>query len=334
MIIAIYSRKSKMTEKGDSIYNQIQLCKDYAKQFFPDINEFTIYKDEGFSGGDTNRPMFKKMMIDAQNKAFNVLICYKLDRISRNIAQFSNTYEILQNHNIEFVSVKEQFDTSSPIGRAMLNIAMVFAQLERETIAERIKDNMHALACSGRWLGGTCPTGFKSEIIEYHDKNLHKKVMFKLSPVPEEIHLVTLIFDQFLKLQRLRRVETYLLEHSIKTKNNCKFSAATIRDILVNPVYACADQNIYMYFKLRGAKVCGDSINYNGEYGIAAYNRTDQEKKSPKPKSVDQWIISIGKHKGIIMGLQWITVQKILQKNSRSKFCRDSISDSHFIPFQ
>ena len=130
MKVAIYARKSKITEKGDSALNQIDCCKEYALKSFLSIEEIFTYTDEGFSGGSTNRPMFKQMMADVAARKFNILICYRLDRISRNIAQFSNTYELLQKHKVEFVSVKEQFDTSSPIGRAMLNIAMVFAQLE------------------------------------------------------------------------------------------------------------------------------------------------------------------------------------------------------------
>lgn len=317
--IAIYSRKSKITEKGDSTFNQIESCKNYALKSFSNIEEIITYTDEGFSGGSTNRPMFKQMMTDAKMCRFNILICYRLDRISRNIAQFSNTYETLQKHNIEFVSVKEQFDTSSPIGRAMLNIAMVFSQLERETIAERIKDNMHALACSGRWLGGTCPTGFNSEAIIYYDQKLNKKKMYKLTPIPQEISLVLMIFNSYLTLKRLRRVESYLLELGIKTKNNCNFSAATIKDILMNPVYACADQQIYDYFIARGAKLCGKSDDYTGKYGTTAYNRTDQSNKRPKLNPVDEWIISIGRHRGIISGLEWVNVQKILFQNSKTR---------------
>lgn len=317
MIIAIYSRKSKLTQKGDSIHNQIQSCKNYASQHFATISDIIIYTDEGFSGGNTNRPMFQKMMDDAVNKKFHVLICYRLDRISRSIAQFSTTYELLEKHNIEFVSVKEQFDTSSPIGRAMLNIAMVFAQLERETIAERIRDNMHALARSGRWLGGTCPTGFKSIEIDYYDKNQNKKKMYKLSPIAKEVELVELLFDQFLILQKLRQVEAYCFKHEIKSKNNCKLSAASIRDILINPVYARGDQEIYSYFKLLGSKLCGSISDYDGSWGLAAYNRTDQTSHSPKAKSAEEWIISLGRHKGIIPGYKWVQVQKILKKNSR-----------------
>lgn len=333
MKIAIYSRKSKVSEKGNSTSNQIKYCKDYAEEFFDNIEDIYIYTDEGFSGGNSERPMFKQMMIDAQSRKFDVLICYRLDRISRNIAQFSNTYEILQNYRIEFVSVKEQFDTSSPIGRAMLNIAMVFAQLERETIAERIKDNMHALACSGRWLGGRCPTGFKSQAIEYYDKNLNKKKMYKLSPIKEEINIIIMIFNGFMNIKTLRGVESYLLEEGVKTRNNCNFSAATIRDILLNPVYAFADSDTYKYFVSMGANVCGNLYDYNGKYGIAAYNKTDQNNKPGKAKDISQWIISIGGHKGIINGLTWIKAQKILSKNSKPKSCRDSITDSHIVPF-
>ena len=87
MIGAIYSRKSKFTGKGESIENQVQLCKEHGKNL--GITEFSIYEDEGFSGGNTHRPKFQEMLKDAKNKKFDVLICYRLDRVSRNIADFS-----------------------------------------------------------------------------------------------------------------------------------------------------------------------------------------------------------------------------------------------------
>ncbi|HAK41524.1 MAG TPA: recombinase family protein, partial [Clostridium sp.] len=85
--------------------------------------------------------------------------------------------------NIDFVSIKEQFDTSTPMGRAMVYISSVFAQLERETIAERIKDNMYQLAKTGRWLGGQTPLGFNSERVKYYDEEMNEKSMSKLIPV-------------------------------------------------------------------------------------------------------------------------------------------------------
>ncbi|WDU84245.1 recombinase family protein [Caloramator sp. Dgby_cultured_2] len=154
MKFAIYSRKSKFTEKGDSVENQVIMCKEFIEKNFKDIESILVYEDEGFSGGNTNRPEFQRLLKDAKEKKFDVLICYRLDRISRNIAHFSLLINQLQELGISFISIREQFDTSTPMGRAMMYIASVFAQLERETIAERVRDNMLELAKSGRWLGG------------------------------------------------------------------------------------------------------------------------------------------------------------------------------------
>ena len=153
----IYSRKSKFTGKGESIENQIELCRQYiAMHFGEDAAEnVLVYEDEGFSGGNLNRPDFKKMMTAAKERKIRAIVVYRLDRISRNISDFSSLIEELGRLGIDFVSIRESFDTSSPMGRAMMYIASVFSQLERETIAERIRDNMHELAKTGRWLGGT-----------------------------------------------------------------------------------------------------------------------------------------------------------------------------------
>ena len=137
----IYSRKSKFTGKGESIENQIELCRQYiAMHFGEDAAEnVLVYEDEGFSGGNLERPQFKKMMKDSQKIAFAAIVVYRLDRISRNIGDFAKLIEDLGDRHIDFISIREQFDTSSPMGRAMMYIASVFSQLERETIAERIR---------------------------------------------------------------------------------------------------------------------------------------------------------------------------------------------------
>lgn len=161
----IYSRKSKFTGKGESIENQIELCRQYIAMHFGEkaAENVLVYEDEGFSGGNLERPQFKKMMKDSQKIAFAAIVVYRLDRISRNIGDFAKLIEDLGDRHIDFISIREQFDTSSPMGRAMMYIASVFSQLERETIAERIRDNMHELSKTGRWLGGTTPTGYASE---------------------------------------------------------------------------------------------------------------------------------------------------------------------------
>ena len=150
--IAIYSRKSRYTGKGESIGNQIDLCREYIRTHYGDAaaEHAVVFEDEGFSGGNLNLPDFKMMMTAAKGRKFKAIVVYRLDRISRNISDFSSLIEELGRLGIDFVSIRESFDTSSPMGRAMMYIASVFSQLERETIAERIRDNMHELAKTGR----------------------------------------------------------------------------------------------------------------------------------------------------------------------------------------
>jgi DNA invertase Pin-like site-specific DNA recombinase len=309
MKAAIYSRKSKFTGKGESIENQVQLCKEYAQRI--GITDYIIYEDEGFSGGNTERPRFQQLLKDAKNKKFNALICYRLDRISRNVVDFSTTLELLQDNNINFVSIREQFDTSTPMGRAMVYIASVFAQLERETIAERVRDNMLELSKSGRWLGGNPPLGFESKSITYYDNEMKEKTMCALSPVPKDIEIIKLIFDKYLELESIFQVTKYFDAHNIKLKNYKKTNPAFIGEILRNPVYATADDITYNYFKDQGLIITGA---IDGVHGLMPYNRTNGEKKK---KVISEWIIAVAAHEGIISGEKWVAAQRLKEKNSQ-----------------
>lgn len=318
MIAAIYSRKSVFTGKGDSIENQIQICKEYGENKLG-INNFTIYEDEGFSGGNINRPKFQELLQDITKKKFDVLICYRLDRISRNVADFSNTLEMLQNNNISFVSVKEQFDTSTPMGKAMVYIASVFAQLERDTIAERIRDNMLQLAKSGRWLGGQVPLGFKSEKITYLDTEYKERTMFKLTPIKEEMSKVKLIYDKYIQMGSISLTLKFLLSNNIKGKNGGDFSSMSINDILRNPVYVKSNNLVLEYLTNKGMHVCGTP---NG-HGILIYNKHNSKYKE---KDISEWIAAVAKHEGIIVSDIWLEVQKKLDKNSKKDNPRQGTS--------
>lgn len=307
MIAAIYSRKSKFTGKGESIENQIQLCINHAKSL--GIDELLIYEDEGFSGGTTDRPQFQKMLKDAKVKKFNVLICYRLDRISRNIADFSILINELQKLNIDFISIREQFDTSTPMGRAMMYIASVFAQLERETIAERIRDNMLELAKSGRWLGGQTPLGFKSEKVSYFDAEFKERSMYKLTPVEDELKIVKLIYNTYLDLRSLRKVNQYLLENNIKTKLGADWNVRAISDLLSNPTYVKADINVFKYLNKKGIVTTGTP---DGLHGILTYNK---KKGTTQYREMDEWIATVAKHGGIIEADKWLNVQETLKVN-------------------
>lgn len=308
MRAAIYSRKSIFTGKGESVENQINMCKEYGEKNLG-IKEYIVYEDEGFSGSSTNRPKFQELLHDVKKKKFHVLICYRLDRISRNVADFSSTLELLQENNISFISIKEQFDTSTPMGKAMVYIASVFAQLERETIAERVRDNMLELGKSGRWLGGQTPLGFKSEQIVYIDQDYKERTMYKLSPVDIELKLVKLIYEKYLKFKSLRRVNQYLLENNFKTKLGADWNVRSISDLLQNPTYVKANNKVFEYLKSKGITCIGTP---DGKHGILTYNKKKGQKHY---RDTEEWIAAIAKHLGIISADKWLEIQGTLKDN-------------------
>lgn len=322
--IAIYSRKSKFTGKGESIENQVEICKSRIKSQYPDVSDgdILIFEDEGFSGGNMNRPKFKEMMRLVKENKIKAIYSYRLDRISRSVVDFANMYEILTELNVSYISATECYETSTPLGRAMMSIATVFAQLERETIAERIKDNMHALAKSGRWLGGITPTGYKStQIVGSVTVDGKERKAFKLDIIDNEADIIRLIFSKFLQYNSLTKTETYLLQNGIKTKNGRNYTRFSIKGILQNPVYVVADNSTFNYFKNLGIEIYSQESEFNGKQGVMAYNKTLQrDGKSNKTREFNEWIVAVGKHKPIIDSSDWIKAQELLSQNTLKSY--------------
>lgn len=318
MNIAIYSRKSKFTEKGDSIDNQIQYCKEFAETHFshiPDKN-YILYEDEGYSAANTYRPMYQKLTADIKKRSVHMLLCYRLDRITRNVSDFSKTLDMLEKYEVSFVSATENFDTSTPIGKAMIYIASVFAQLERETTAERVRDNMLALSHTGRWLGGSTPIGYESQAILYMDENYKERQLYKLIPVETELLTVTILFHKYMETRSLSQVEQYCLSNHIKTRKHCDFTKSSIAQILQNPVYCIADIKAYHYFDSMGCVMAGDIRDFSGTNGILSYNRTRHhtgKKQIKRPPG--EWVIAAGKHQGVIEGDTFAKVQNLIKEN-------------------
>lgn len=320
---AVYTRKSKFTGKGESIDNQFEKCKEYISYHYPNTKDEDIleFQDEGFSGGNMNRPRFRELMSRVKKNEIKAVVVYRLDRISRNVADFAKMYQEFSLMNVEFISTSERYDTSNSMGRAMLNIATVFAQLERETTAERIRDNMHELAKSGRWLGGTSPTGYKSEEVTYDKGDGKTRKLHKLAIVPEQAELVRKIFRLFLELDSLTKVETYLLQHHITTKNQKEYTRFSIKNILQNPVYMIADEDAWNYFDELGIELFATKEEFNGINGVIAYNKTNQKaSKAHELRNIDEWIIAVGKHTGLISGKDWVKTQELLARNSSKSY--------------
>lgn len=324
LVYAIYSRKSKFTGKGESIENQIELCKNQLINKYNIKEEnIKIYQDEGFTGYNTNRPQFQEMIKDIRNKKIKCVIVYRLDRISRNVTDFCNLKNEFIKYNTDFISVTENFDTSTPMGRAMLMISSVFAQLERDTIAERIRDNMYELAKTGRWLGGNTPLGYKSEKVETLSVDGKRKNLYKLDIVFEEAEIIKLIWNKMCELKSLSKLEVYLLQKGIKTRNGNNFTRFSLITILKNPVYVVADNKIKDFFEKMNVTVYETDIEKcNGINGLLAYNKREELMgKTKSYKDITEWIIAVGKHQGIIPSQQFIKVWNLIV-NNKDKRCR------------
>lgn len=306
MKAAIYTRKSKFTEEGESIENQINMCIKYADNILG-ITDYEVYEDEGFSGGNIDRPQFKKLMRDIKTKKFTHLICYRLDRISRNVADFTATLEILNKYECSFVSIKEQFDTSSAMGRAMMNISATFAQLERETIAERIKDNLRELSKTGRWLGGPAPMGYKSIEVENNDSKGKSRKKHILEINPNEIETIKLVFKLFIKYKSFQRVSRELEKNGIYSRSGTVFSRELVKQAISNPIYVIADKQLFEYLKSNGAELHEEN-KINGKFGAMPYNR---RKENGSFAPISSWIVSVGDHPGIVDSATWIECQHI-----------------------
>ena len=164
---AIYTRKS--CEDGLELeYNSLDAQYDSAEAYIRSqaSNGWRViskrYDDGGFSGGNVNRPALKALMRDIENGEVDVVVVYKIDRLSRSLGDFTDLSKIFERHNVSFVSVTQQIDTSNAAGRMMLNILMSFAQFEREMTSDRIRDKIYATRKKGLWSGGMIPFGYKT----------------------------------------------------------------------------------------------------------------------------------------------------------------------------
>lgn len=314
--IGCYCRKSVYSDKSDSTDVQYTLATEYCKSHYAGDFELFRYEDEGYTGANTDRPDYNRLVADVKDNMLDVVICYKIDRISRNVLDFSSFFTLLSEHDVEFVSIKEQIDTSTPLGRAMMYICSVFAQMERETIAERVTDNMIELSKSGKWAGGKAPVGYKRDRIE-----ISGKMHTVLVEDPEEIPFLNLIVDTFLKGgYSLNGLEKYFRGQGIKTLKGCYFSSTQLYNILKNPHYAPADSLTLEYFKSLGCTIGCDESKFNGEYGIMAYGRTSGgKKKKHMVNTPDKWIISVGLHKPLMSSEKWLSIQERFGNNVINK---------------
>jgi site-specific DNA recombinase len=216
---AIYTRVS--TEHGlDQEFNSLDAQYDAASAYIKSQAHagWTLirsrYDDGGYSGGSTDRPDLQRLLNDIRARKIDVIVVYKVDRLTRSLADFAKLVELFDAHGVSFVSVTQQFNTTTSMGRLTLNVLLSFAQFEREVTSERIRDKIAASKRKGIWVGGTLPLGY-----EMNDG--------KIAIVEEEAELVRSIFRRYLELGSVNELLRDLKERNIRTKTRLLSTGAT-----------------------------------------------------------------------------------------------------------
>src|SRR3954470_2049138 len=236
---AIYTRVS--TEHGlDQEFNSLDAQHEAASAYIKSQTHagWTLirsrYDDGGYSGGSTDRPDLQKLLDDIRARKIDVIVVYKVDRLTRSLADFAKVVELFDAHGVSFVSVTQQFNTTSSMGRLTLNVLLSFAQFEREVTGERIRDKIAASKQKGMWMGGTPPLGYDA---------LARKLVVN----PAEAETVRRIFALYLELGCVRRLKETVDRLGWTTKRfttaaghiqgGRPFSRGHLYRILSNPIY-------------------------------------------------------------------------------------------------
>jgi len=236
---AIYTRKSSeegLEQDFNSLQAQRQACEAFVRS---QVGEGwrpvkTAYDDGGFSGATIDRPALKALLAHVREKRIDVIVVYKVDRLTRSLADFAKMVEIFDAQGVSFVAVTQQFNTTTSMGRLTLNVLLSFAQFEREVTGERIRDKIAASKQKGMWMGGTVPLGY-----DVRDRRLVVNA--------KEAETVRLIFQLYVELKSVRSVRDELDRRSIVSKRRVssagarsggvRFGRGALYQMLANPIY-------------------------------------------------------------------------------------------------
>lgn len=304
----IYARQS--VEKKDSISIEGQIEKCIALCTYNGW-DYKIFKDAGYSGKDLKRPGFKEMMKEIESGNGDMVICYRLDRISRSMADFSNLIVEFEKYNVKFVSVTENFDTSTPLGRAMVNIIMTFAQLERETTVDRVTDNYYIRTKLGHWGGGPAPYGYKLKRVTGADGKRYTT----LEKNDYEADIVRKMYEWYLEPSgSVGKIVEKLTEMQVPSRGGSAGSAVwtsrVVSEILWRPLYAPNDIKIYNYFKGLNANFVNSIEEFDGTKSVNLYGKLDKnDGKHKRSRSVDKQYFIVSPHEPIVDSTTWLLVQ-------------------------
>ena len=313
-MIAVYARQSVDREDSISTDSQIEACEYEIRGA-----EYRRYIDKGYSGKNTDRPRFKELVVDIKKGEISKVIVYRLDRISRSILDFANMMVLFSKYQVEFVSSTEKFDTSTPMGRAMLNICMVFAQLERETIQQRVTDAYYSRSEKGFYMGGRVPYGFRLKESFINGKRTKTYI-----PDQKEADQIRLIYHLYSDPSTsYGDIISYFQEYGITCRGK-PWERARIADHLKNPIYVQANLDVYEFFQQQGTIIESPQEDFIGTNGCYYYKGRDTNNRKLSELKDNRLVLA--PHEGFIPSDIWLKCRIKCLQNKQIQPARKAVN--------
>lgn len=285
--VAIYCRVStqEQAEEGYSLEEQQRLIREYCVNHHMEVVK--VYQDAGISGKDIrHRPAMQQLLEDASQKEFDLVMSWKINRISRKLSDAIKIVETLEKYGISYQSYSEPFESSTPAGKMQFQMMALVGEFERNTIAQNVKMGMRAKAMSGEWCGGIPPFGYHWVAVEGTESHGRRKS--RLEVVEREAEAVRLIFQLYASGKGYKAIVGRINKDGYRTKQDNAFSVAQIKTILTNPVYI-------------------GKVRYDVRRD---WNEKRRNHINPNPIIVD------GKHEAILSEELWEQVQFMISQKS------------------
>jgi site-specific DNA recombinase len=310
MLAAIYARQSVERADSVSIEAQSELCAALCRARGWDYRE---YSDRGYSGKNMERPAFRRMLGDISSGVIGAVVSYRLDRISRSMSDFASLLAYFERYGASYLSATERFDTSSPAGRAMIYIVMVFAQLERETVTERVTDNCRYRASLGLYMGGGVPPGYRAA---------PRAAGMPAMIIPDEKRaaLVKYIFSLYLSGADTATTAKILRARGEKTAAGADFSPGAVARVLRSMAGCEASPALFEYLRQRGCNVASEAEAFDSKHGMCCYFKT----KRGVTSQTGSRLICVGAHEPIVSSGEWISAQMRLDASAKASHTRPS----------
>lgn len=307
-MIAIYAHEAASKTNLPECSKQVDYCLKNC------TGEYSPFMDEEKGENIESDKEYKQLVKAIERGEIEKVMVYSFSSMFNSVSEFSHFMVILNNYNVDFCSVKDDFDTATDSGKTTLTVLMSFANIEKENIAQRIRTNYRKRAQNGVYPGGPAPFGFDITHIDVDGKQV------SILQANDRIGIVKTIFDLYSKGNiSLGKLAAYLHDEGIKGINRTGWDNVSISRILHNPVYVKADENIYNYFENKNIIIYNDKKSFDGTKGCWLLGKRSKSIKDTDNNDNSDQLLVLACHDGIVDSDEYLKCQERLDSNKRLK---------------